>query len=173
VHRRCRNEDGGVSDPLSDAGAAYIFQYIDTFGWFEIEKLMPFDAQADAEFGGRVGISGDTAVVGARYQDGGFPWALGAAYVIMRNLGGANQWAQARKLTASNARRADLFGTAVAASSDHLVIGAMEAAGPPGNPVSDAGAAYVFRPGFLGAFIAGWLPPGSAPMTLPADDPAR
>ena len=116
----------------SDAGAAYIFQR-DQGGadnWGQVTKLLASDAVANQQFG-RVAISGDTAVVGAR----------AAAYVFQRNQGGADNWGEVKKLTASDAQAGDRFGQSVAISGDTAVVGApREDAGG-----TDAGAAYVFQ----------------------------
>ena len=67
----------------SHAGAAYHFER-DQGGpdnWGEMKKLTASDAQANDEFGFSVGVSGDTAIVGARYEDAGGTDA-GAAYVF-------------------------------------------------------------------------------------------
>ena len=82
-------------------------------------------------------ISGDTAVVGACCEDtGGFD--AGAAYVFQRNQGGADNWGEVKKLTASDAQASDRFGHSVAVSGDTAVVGAFR---------EDAlvGAAYVFQ----------------------------
>ena len=127
-------EDAGGAD----AGAAYVFQR-DEGGagdWGEVTKLTASDAQASAQFGESVAMSGDTAVVGAR---GAF--AAGAAYVFQRDQGGAANWGQVKRLTASDAQGGDQFGFSVAVSGNTAVVGAnTEDAGG-----SNAGAAYVFQ----------------------------
>ena len=111
------------------------------------------------EFGGAVAASGDTLVVGARYEDSAATGVngdqnadsepqAGAAYVFVR--GGAG-WVQQAYLKASNTEDNDLFGESVAISGDTIVIGAFwedSAAsgvnGSQGNGLQAAGAAYVF-----------------------------
>ena len=57
--------------------------------------------------------AGDVAVVGAANEDGGgISW--GAAYIFERDLGGADNWGQRAKLTASDAANFAEFGDAVA-----------------------------------------------------------
>ena len=111
----------------------------------EVKKLTASDAQAGDQFGISVALSGDTAVVGANGEDAGGTNA-GAAYVLQRDQGGADNWGQVTKLTASDAQANDFFGISVALSGDTAVVGANEedAGG------SGAGAAYVFGPGFVG-----------------------
>ena len=105
----------------------------------EVKKLTASDAQAFDEFGGSVAVSGDTAVVGATGEDPEVD--AGAAYVFQRDEGGANNWGEVTKLTASDAEVGDGFGISVALSGDTAVVGAFfESAGG-----SNAGAAYVFH----------------------------
>jgi hypothetical protein len=132
-----RYEDAGGGE----AGAAYVFgrNAGGTNNWGQVKKLTASDAQADDWFGYSVAVSGDIAVVGAHYEDAGGGEA-GAAYVFGRNAGGTNNWGQVKKLTASDAEWGDHFGVDVAVSGDIAVVGAEgEDAGG-----SNAGAAYVF-----------------------------
>ena len=131
-------EDAGGSA----AGAAYVFQR-DQGGadnWGEVTKLTGSDALAADFFGQSVAVSGDTAVVGARGAFAGeFPGAVvgGAAYIFERDEGGAGNWGEVTRLTASDAHRGDFFGTSVAVSGDTVVVGAPVRAG--------GGAPYVFQ----------------------------
>ena len=131
-------EDAGGTD----AGAAYVFQRNEggPDHWGEVTKLTASDARAGGFFGFNVAVSGDTAVVGALGDDDGGSSA-GAAYVFQRAEGGADNWGEVKKLTASDAQAADRFGGGVAVSGDTAVVGA--------NGVddggTDAGAAYVFE----------------------------
>ncbi|MEY2407389.1 MAG: trimeric autotransporter adhesin [Verrucomicrobiota bacterium] len=112
------------------------------------------------EFGFVVAIFGDTMVVGAPGEDSSATGIngsqgndnapnSGAVYVYVRN--GTN-WTQQAYLKASNSGADDLFGCAVAISSNTLVVGAYQerssATGVNGNQAnnsaSGAGAAYVF-----------------------------
>ena len=130
-------EDAGGSG----AGAAYVFER-DLGGasnWGEVKKLTASDAQPEDAFGKNVAISGDTAVVGAtRFEAGTYP---GAAYIFQRDQGGANNWGQVKKLTASDAQSDDRFGVSVTVDGDTIVVGAF--AEDEGGDA--AGAAYVFR----------------------------
>ena len=135
------NEDAG-GGPFDEFGAAYVFER-DQGGvdnWGEVKKLTASDAQANDEFGFSVAISGETAVVGARGEDAGGSSA-GAAYFFQRDQGGADNWGQLKKLTASDAQAGDLFGGIVAVSGETAVVAAVsEDAGG-----SSAGAAYIFQ----------------------------
>ena len=132
-----REDAGG-----GDAGAAYVFQRDEggVGNWGEVKKLLASDAEADDKFGWSVAVSGDTAVVGAYTEDDGGSNA-GAAYVFQRNEGGADNWGEVTKLTASDAQAGDNFGNSVAVSGDTAVVAAfLEDAGG-----SEPGAAYVFQ----------------------------
>jgi hypothetical protein len=127
------DDDGG-----NRAGAAYVFER-DAGGldnWGQVTKLTAADAAPEDQFGFSVAISGDTVIVGARYDDdGGFE--SGAAYVFERDAGGAGNWGEVRKLTASDGATLDTFGSSVAISGDTVIVGA--------HGGFTAGAAYVFE----------------------------
>ena len=143
-------EEGGPGDPISVAGAAYIFER-DKSGpdfWGEVKKLTASDAQEDDEFGYAVSISGGTIVVGAWAEDGGAgdpANEAGAAYVFERDQGGAGNWGQVKILTARDQKAGDYFGISVAISGDVVMVAANEEDGGPGDPISGAGAAYVYK----------------------------
>ncbi len=90
-------------------------------------------------FGNSVGLSGDTAVVGAPMDDVECS-DCGAAYVFSRNQGGVDAWSQIGTLTPSVTVEAGNFGEAVGISCDTAVVGV------PLADVSgaDAGVATVF-----------------------------
>jgi hypothetical protein len=109
-------------------------------------------------FGGAVAIRGDTVAVGAFGEDSASTTVnsasdeaaadAGAVYVFVRN--GAT-WSQQAYLKASNAGAGDLFGGAVAASGDTVVVGASSedsastgVNSTPNEAAPDSGAAYVF-----------------------------
>ena len=121
-HRRRGGVPGGRRG--SAAGAAYVFER-DQGGagnWGQVKKLTASDAEAGDDFGASVAVSGDTAVVGAAYEIRRGS-AAGAAYVFERDQGGAGNWGQVKKLTASDAEADDRFGASVAVSGDTAVVG--------------------------------------------------
>jgi hypothetical protein len=129
-------DSGGLS-----SGAAYIY-WRDQGGadsWGEVVKLTASDAAAGDLYGYSVAIDGDYAVVGA-YSEDGTGTDCGAAYIYWRNQGGADNWGQVVKLTASDAQDSDQFGTSVAVDGDYVVVGASSEDGTG----SDRGAAYIF-----------------------------
>ncbi len=116
-------------DAANRSGSVYLF---DTTTGAQLRKLNALDGAADDFFGCSVGISGNTAIVGARNHDaGGF--YRGAAYLFDVTTG--NQLA---KLTASDAEHDDRFGSSVAISGSMAIVGA------PGDELA-TGAAYLFN----------------------------
>jgi hypothetical protein len=150
-------EDGGVGDPNYGSGAAYVFQGPGGTGWTQVKKLQAADAEPGDSLGWSVAVSGDVILVGADMEDGGIgspTYGAGAAYAFVRNLGGANAWGQAHKLTAPDAQVEDGFGFSVALSGRDAVVGAYSEDGGVGDPKVDAGVAYVFYVSLLEAFRA-------------------
>jgi hypothetical protein len=137
-------EDGaGIS-----RGAAYVFgrNQGGPDNWGVVLKLTASDAQDGDQFGNSVAISGDNVVVGAHYEDG-VGTSRGAAYVFNRNQGGADNWGQVTKLSASNPENAAYFGSSVAVRSDFALVGACGEDGTGTN----LGAVYVFDRNYGGA----------------------
>lgn len=121
----------------TDAGSAYVFERCGT-GWIELAKLTASDAAAGDAFGYSVAISGETILVGARFDDG-VGADSGAAYVFERS--GTSWVEQVPKLTAHDAAAGDAFGHDVDISGDTALVGAFrdDDAGP------NSGSAYVFE----------------------------
>ena len=139
-------EDGGSGVPISDAGAAYIYERDSVGVWIEKAVLHASDAQVSDYFGYSVSISGDYAVVGAFSEDGGSgdPASnAGAAYIYERDTAGV--WSEKAVLHASDAQVDDYFGYSVSISGNYAVIGAWQEDGGSGDPSSNAGAAYVYE----------------------------
>jgi hypothetical protein len=121
-------------DNGEQSGSAYLF---DIATGAELAKLTPNDGAALDLFGWSVGISGDTAIVGACYDDGEHSRS-GSAYLFDIRSG-----TQLAKLTASDGATGDRFGWSVDISGDRAVVGAPhEGAGEYG--VTDTGSAYLF-----------------------------
>lgn len=141
-----------VGAPYGDSarGAAYVF-YRDEGGadqWGEVSRLSASVEQGPGEFGGSVALSGDVAVVGARYA---YPPVMsGAAHVFRRDEGGADQWGEVRRLTAGEPDDLAIFGCSVAVAGDTAVVGA-QYGGTPGPGPAGPGAAYIFYRDYGGA----------------------
>jgi hypothetical protein len=140
-----------------DAGAAYVFVRSGT-NWSQQAYLKASQVDAEDGFGWSVAISGDTVVVGAKYEDSGTTginstpnedaFRAGAAYVFVRT--GTN-WSQQAYLKASQSNKDDYFGYSVAVDGDTVMVGAINAAikatGVNSTANADApngGAVYVF-----------------------------
>jgi hypothetical protein len=101
-------------------GSAYVFVRSGTT-WTQQARLTASDGAAEDFFGFSVAISGDTAVVGANWDDIGSNNHQGSAYVFVRS---GTTWAQQAKLTAGREGAAgDAFGNSVAVSGETAVIG--------------------------------------------------
>ena len=123
-------------DSGNASGSAYVFVRTGTT-WSQEAKLTAPDGAENDEFGWAVSVSGDTAIVGVRYDDddGG---ASGSAHVFART---GTTWSQEAKLTASDAAASDQFGISVSIDGDTALVGAYAEDNSNGT---DAGSAYVF-----------------------------
>jgi hypothetical protein len=128
---------GAVNDDSNGnySGSAYIFTRTGTT-WTQQAKLIASDGTAGDHFGYVVALAGDTALIGAPFDDdnGG---ASGSVYVFTRT---STIWTQQAKLIASDSGAGDHFGWSVSLSDDTALIGAV---GDDDNGV-DSGSAYVF-----------------------------
>ena len=130
----------GNDDAALAAGSAYVYQDTSAAGdWSSITEteLIASDAAAQDFFGISVSISGDTAIIGARFDDDA-GMDSGSAYIFIRN--GAS-WSQVAKLTASDGAADDFFGSSVSVTGDTVIVGAFldDDAG------TDSGSAYVYQ----------------------------
>jgi hypothetical protein len=137
------DEDAANANPLTDAGAAYIFKK-DQGGsdnWGEVGKITPPDRAANDNFGKAVAINGNYAVAGAPLHD-----VAGAAYIFRGDNGGADNWGYAARLVSGGNVDGESFGASVGISGDHAVVGAPTRTAMSGLPAEalNAGAACVF-----------------------------
>jgi len=106
------NDDNGTG-----SGSAYVF--VRSAGvWTEQQKLIASDGSASDLFGVGLSVEGDTAVIGARFDDDNARNS-GSAYVFTRSAG---VWSQQQKLTASDGAEHDRFGFSVPVDGDTAVI---------------------------------------------------
>ena len=84
---------GSADDSANGAnsGAAYIFERSGAV-WTQTKTIYASDAGVNGGFGQDVAIDGDTVMVGA----------AGGVYVFERNLRGANNWGERKKITGIN-----------------------------------------------------------------------
>ncbi|WPD21346.1 MAG: FG-GAP repeat protein [Candidatus Electrothrix scaldis] len=125
-------------DGLEWAGSAYVFTRSGVT-WTQQQKLTPSDEIKWGYFGNAVSVYGDTALIGARRDQGLF--TPGAAYIFVRDISG--HWSEAQKLMASDAalQDHDNFGGAVSVYGNTALIGASQSQE---NSIM-TGATYVFQ----------------------------
>ena len=133
----------GDDDSGADSGSAYVFERNEPAAnqWSEVKKLTASDGAASDYFGFAVSINGDTVVVGAFYDDNANGSDAGSAYAFQRDEGGADNWGEVTKLTASDGAADDYLGVSVFVSGDTIVVGA-EGDDDKGET---SGSAYVFQ----------------------------
>ncbi len=102
--------------------------------WIEEQRIIASDGRPDEGFGCSVAVSGDRALVGARYADRGAGAWQGCVYALRHD---GKQWVEQQILTASDAKASDSFGISVSLEGDVALIGA------PGS--DNHGAAYMYR----------------------------
>ncbi|WP_198000435.1 Calx-beta domain-containing protein [Gimesia alba] len=118
-----RNDQGTPNHPEDDT-------------WeYQATLLAPNPAVGDSDrFGWKVAISGDTAVVGAPYQDGSGVNS-GSLYVYTRS---GNTWSFQQELSVPETTDNDYFGNVIAIEGDTIVVGVQ-------STDNFTGAAYVFN----------------------------
>ena len=97
-------------------GAVFVFRPGDDGGWIQEGRLVAFDGARPDGFGSALATTGEELWVGSprshRFQ--------GAAYVLREEDG---LWREARRITGSQPRERDLFGTTLAAQGEVAAIG--------------------------------------------------
>jgi hypothetical protein len=138
----------GYDDNGYSSGSAYVFTRTGS-NWIQQAKLLASDDAAGDSFGTSVALNGDTALIGAPFDDDN-GYQSGSAYVFTRT--GSN-WTQQAKLIASDGAKGDQFGIYVFLTDDTALIGAYM---DDDNGVN-SGSAYVFTKGGIGIDIIGGL----------------
>jgi hypothetical protein len=117
------------------SGSAYVFTRSGTT-WTQQAKLLASDGTSGDEFGNSVSLEGDTALIGA-YWDDELGNLSGSSYVFTRS---GTIWTQQAKLLSSDGEAWDRFGESVCINGDTALIGAW--GDSENGPYS--GSAYVF-----------------------------
>jgi hypothetical protein len=146
-------EPGNGLTGANAPGAVYAFS--DSGASWTQAELTASTPVANGAFGQAVAIDGTTALIGAPSEN----FSTGAAYVFTES---GSAWAQAAKLTASDAAQQDSFGSAVALQGTTALIGAPLKTV---NGKTHAGAAYVFT-----SAGANWTQRADLRATIPAVD---
>lgn len=107
--------------------------------WTEHGRLASSDGAPGDQFGDWVATDGDTLMVAAMSADHSTLTDAGAVYVFERT---GDSWAEAQKLTASDAASGDTFGNFVEIDGDTAVVGAIN---DDHSGFTGAGALYVFN----------------------------
>jgi len=132
-------------DNGTNSGSAYVLERQQGGTWVQVSKLLALDGQNKDHFGSPVSLDGDRVAIGANFEDDNGSNA-GSAYVFEREADGG--WVQVTKLTASDGRPNDHFGTSLSLDANQLAIGAEE----DDDNGYDSGSIYLFERGVDG----GW-----------------
>jgi hypothetical protein len=120
----------------SFSGSAYVF--VESSGtWVQQAKLVPPGLSANDLCGTAIALDGERLVVGAPQHDAGGLANAGSAWVFERAAG---VWSLTAQLAPTDAAVGATFGSALAADSGRILVGAPHQSGATTN----AGAAYVF-----------------------------
>lgn len=129
---------------LFKSGAAYIFERDFKGNWIELQKLIPSDASQEAEFGNAVSISGDYAIIGAKFDDDGNRinfFRRGSAYIFKKNQQ-TGLWEQNFKLIGKNSKRNDGFGNSVSISGNYVIVGSSKYTN---DEIDEKGCVFIFE----------------------------
>ncbi|MCZ7683466.1 MAG: FG-GAP repeat protein [Sandaracinaceae bacterium] len=115
VGARADDTSGGTN-----AGSAYVFVRSGTT-WTAQTKLEASDGAAGDAFGYSVALDGDSALVGAPYDDTSRGTNAGSAYLFVRS---GTTWTRQARLEAGDGAAEDRFGISVALDGDTALAGA-------------------------------------------------
>ncbi len=132
IPARLATDNGQVVIEAEDLDATYPLT-IDPLFTVQ-QRLLANDGQASEYFGYAVALSGNTAIVGAPYDEN----SRGSAYIFVRN---GTAWTQQARLLANDGVLNDYFGWSVALDGETAIVGSLYG---PGSANADQGAAYVF-----------------------------
>ena len=121
----------------SNQGSAHIYRWTGS-GWTFEATLTAAGGAVDDYFGYAVALSGNTALVGAFFDNVGANVDQGSVHVFVRS---GTTWTLQAQLTASDGAANDLFGTTVAISGNTALVGASS---DDVGATIDQGSAYVF-----------------------------
>jgi hypothetical protein len=121
---------------VTKAGAAYVFSKIDS-NWVEQQKLFDADDPCNGEdFGWSVAIKNDTIIASCICDSPGGK-QTGSVFEFVRS---GPDWVQSARLTANDLNANDKFGSSVAISGSHIIVGAPYNT----NNGESTGSAFVF-----------------------------
>lgn len=140
----CWQDDSAAA---SNSGSAYLY---DTNTGSQLAHLVASDGSRGDQFGCSVGISGNTAIIGAYYDDD-LGFQSGSAYLF-----DVTTYTEIAKLLPADGSASDVFGYSVAISGTTAIVGA-----PYDDDNGGSGSAYLFDT-TTGAQIAKLLPSDGA-----------
>lgn len=125
------DEDADGINTIERSGSAYIFKRDlgGTDNWGQLKKIVASDRDDFDDFGWSVAISGDYAVVGARFDEhdqfgvNPIPDA-GSAYIFQMDEGGVDNWGEIKKIVSSDRLIRQYFGWSVTISGNNILVGA-------------------------------------------------
>lgn len=120
-------------------GAAYIFEYDDSSGWEQVQKLEPADGDNFDYFGRHVAMSQNLAAVGSPLHSSGST-DKGAVYVYKTD--GDSTFILDEKITLSGGQSGDQFGRALSFVGPSTVMIGANRYDADGN--TDSGAVFVY-----------------------------
>lgn len=125
------DDDVNETNTLDNSGSAYIFKQDQggTDNWGQVKKITASVRGIVDWFGVSVSISGDYAIVGANFEDEdsletNSMDGSGSAYVFKKDQGGADNWGQVKKITASDRASGDALGWSVSIDGDYAIVAA-------------------------------------------------
>jgi len=152
---------GDNVDAAVNQGSAYIFTRADTV-WSQQAQLTASDGTEGDNFGRSVALLGDTARVGAHFDDADTA-DQGSAYIFMHNK---TTWIEQARLVASDGAEGDNFGVSVALSGGMALVGA-ESDDVGTN--TNQGSAFFYRAYYTDADLAVSVTRGSDAPLHPGD----
>lgn len=140
------NDELGLN-PLSDAGAVYVFKR-ENYQWNQVQKIVPNDRKVDDRFGYQVAIKGKYIVVSSRNDldaNGlNFKSGSGSIYIFRKE---GEKWIQSQKIVAIDRDEGDGFGNSISLTERHLIVGSSEDDHNENNQLylSNAGSVYFYE----------------------------
>ncbi len=130
----------GAVGKAADAGAVYVFEKTGRREWTQQAMIRPDQKWAGNRFAASLAMSEGRLIAGAT---GAITGEGRSGIVYIFEYDGSN-WIQAVNLTPSNALEDNMFGSAVAADANNIIVGAPLAIGPLDDPNDTDGEAYLF-----------------------------
>lgn len=145
--------------------SAYIFQKDNggTDNWGLVKRLTPGDANEGGSFATTVTVSSNHVAVGAGTDDG-----TGSVYLYTDNFGGTGNWGLVKKIKAPSPQQYGRFGSSVSLCGDSLIVGSSDdnLDELQQNPITSAGAAYIFHKDRAGSDNWGFVKKLVAPTRI-------